>query len=60
VTISVGVLVVLRYFGVNLTAALAELGVGGIAVALAGPKTFENGIRDFPSSSTRVWAWAIS
>src|ERR1700675_4941761 len=34
-----GVLVTLHYFGVNLTAALAGLGVGGIAVALAAQKT---------------------
>jgi MscS family membrane protein len=40
--IFVGVLVVLRYFGVNTTAALAGLGVGGIAVALAAQKTLEN------------------
>ena len=37
-----GVLVVLSYFGVNPTAALAGLGVGGIAVALAAQKTLEN------------------
>lgn len=37
-----GVLVVLHYFGVNPTAALAGLGVGGIAVALAAQKTLEN------------------
>ena len=37
-----GVLVALSYFGVNLTAALAGLGVGGIAVALAAQKTLEN------------------
>jgi MscS family membrane protein len=37
-----GVLVALRHFGVNLTAALAGLGVGGIAVALAAQKTLEN------------------
>ena len=37
-----GVLVILRYFGVNPTAALAGLGVGGIAVALAAQKTLEN------------------
>jgi MscS family membrane protein len=36
------VLVTLHYFGVNLTAALAGLGVGGIAVALAAQKTLEN------------------
>lgn len=38
----VGILVALYHFGVNLTAALAGLGVGGIAVALAAQKTLEN------------------
>jgi MscS family membrane protein len=37
-----GALVVLRYFGVDPTAALAGLGIGGIAVALAAQKTLEN------------------
>ena len=37
-----GLLVTLYYFGVNPTAALAGLGVGGIAVALAAQKTLEN------------------
>jgi MscS family membrane protein len=37
-----GVLVTLRYFGVNPTAELAGFGVGGIAVALAAQKTLEN------------------
>jgi MscS family membrane protein len=37
-----GVLAVLYIFGVNPTAALAGLGVGGIAVALAAQKTLEN------------------
>jgi MscS family membrane protein len=37
-----GILVGLHRFGVNLTAALAGLGVGGIAVALAAQKTLEN------------------
>lgn len=37
-----GVLMVLYRFGVNVTAALAGLGVGGIAVALAAQKTLEN------------------
>jgi MscS family membrane protein len=40
--IFVGILVALHYFGVKLTAALAGLGVGGIAVALAAQKTLEN------------------
>ncbi len=38
----VGVLITLRHFGLNLTPALAGLGVGGIAVALAAQKTLEN------------------
>jgi MscS family membrane protein len=37
-----GVLVILRYLGVDVTPALAGLGVGGIAVALAAQKTLEN------------------
>jgi MscS family membrane protein len=37
-----GGLVVLRYFGGDPTAALAGLGIGGIAVALAAQKTLEN------------------
>ena len=37
-----GLLVTLRYFGVDPTPALAGLGVGGIAVALAAQKTLEN------------------
>jgi MscS family membrane protein len=37
-----GVVVVLRYYGVDPTPALAGLGVGGIAVALAAQKTLEN------------------
>jgi MscS family membrane protein len=36
------VLVALQYFGLNPTAALAGLGIGGIAVALAAQKTLEN------------------
>lgn len=42
VVVFIGMLVTLRHFGVNLTAALAGLGVGGIAVALAAQKTLEN------------------
>lgn len=37
-----GIAAVLRYFGVESTPALAGLGVGGIAVALAAQKTLEN------------------
>ena len=40
--ILVGVIVLLRYFGIDPTPALAGLGVGGIAVALAAQKTLEN------------------
>jgi MscS family membrane protein len=38
----VGMLALLRAFGINLTPVLAGLGVGGIAVALASQKTLEN------------------
>jgi MscS family membrane protein len=37
-----GILLILHHFGINPTAALAGLGVGGIAVALAAQKTLEN------------------
>jgi MscS family membrane protein len=37
-----GLLFTLHYFGINPTTALAGLGVGGIAVALAAQKTLEN------------------
>ena len=37
-----GLLAMLRHFGVDATPALAGLGVGGIAVALAAQKTLEN------------------
>ena len=40
--IAAGVLVMLHYVGVDPTAALAGLGIGGIAVALAAQKTLEN------------------
>ena len=40
--LAVAVIVVLFYFGVDPTAALAGLGIGGIAVALAAQKTLEN------------------
>ena len=42
VIVLVGVLAILRHFGVNPTPLLAGLGVGGIAVALAAQKTLEN------------------
>jgi MscS family membrane protein len=42
IAVFVGLLVALYAFGVNPTAALAGLGVGGIAVALAAQKTLEN------------------
>jgi len=45
--IAAGVLVALHYFGVDPTAALAGLGIGGIAVALAAQKTLENVIGGF-------------
>jgi MscS family membrane protein len=45
--VSVGLLVALSYFGVDPTAALAGLGIGGIAVALAAQKTLENVIGGF-------------
>ncbi|HEY1342437.1 MAG TPA: mechanosensitive ion channel family protein [Bryobacteraceae bacterium] len=41
-TILLGVLLALRYLGVNISTAIAGLGVGGIAVALAAQKTLEN------------------
>lgn len=37
-----GMLVALKYFGADPTAALAGLGIGGVAVALAAQKTLEN------------------
>jgi MscS family membrane protein len=40
--IAAGVLVALQFFGFNPTAALAGLGIGGIAIALAAQKTLEN------------------
>ena len=42
VYIVVGLIVMLRQFGVDPTPALAGLGVGGLAVALAAQKTLEN------------------
>jgi MscS family membrane protein len=40
--VSLGVIVAFRFFGFDPTAALAGLGIGGIAVALAAQKTLEN------------------
>src|SRR6185295_1678072 len=40
--LAASVLVALRYFRIDATAALAGLGIGGIAVALAAQKTLEN------------------
>jgi len=42
IVIVAGVLLAIRYFGVDPTAALAGLGIGGIAIALAAQKTLEN------------------
>ena len=42
IVVSAGGLTVLRYFGIDATAALAGLGIGGIAVALSAQKTLEN------------------
>ena len=40
--IVVGILITLRHFGVNVSTAVAGLGLGGIAVAFAAQKTLEN------------------
>jgi len=45
--ICAGGIAALAYFGVDATAALAGLGIGGIAVALAAQKTLENVIGGF-------------
>lgn len=42
VIVALAFLMTLQNFGVNVTALLAGLGVGGIAIALAGQKTLEN------------------
>jgi MscS family membrane protein len=49
-----GVLVLLTYFNLNVTAALAGLGVGGIAIALAAQKTLENVIGGISIIADRV------
>ena len=42
VAFAIGILVVLYTIGVNLTAALTGLGIGGLAIAFAAQKTLEN------------------
>jgi MscS family membrane protein len=57
VVVVIGVLGVLGSLGVNISAAVAGLGVGGIAVALAAQKTIENlfgGITLFADRPVRV------
>jgi len=49
-----GALVLLSYFNLNVTAALAGLGVGGIAIALAAQKTLENVIGGVSIIADRV------
>ncbi len=49
-----GMLALLSYFKLNVTAALAGLGVGGIAVALAAQKTLENVIGGISLIADRV------
>ncbi|HEY3276630.1 MAG TPA: mechanosensitive ion channel domain-containing protein [Syntrophorhabdaceae bacterium] len=41
-TVIAGFLIILYFAGVNITAALTGLGIGGIAIALAAQKTLEN------------------
>lgn len=47
VVMVIGFAIVLRYFNVDPTAALAGLGIGGIAIALSAQKTLENVIGGF-------------
>jgi MscS family membrane protein len=49
-----GILVLLTHFNLNVTAALAGLGVGGIAIALAAQKTLENVIGGISIIADRV------
>ena len=49
-----GALILLSYFNLNVTAALAGLGVGGIAIALAAQKTLENVIGGISIIADRV------
>lgn len=56
----IGALVLLHHFGVNVAAAVAGLGVGGIAVALAAQKTLENvigGVSLIFDQTVRVGDW---
>jgi MscS family membrane protein len=55
--VAIGFLAVLGAMGVNITAALAGLGVGGVAVALAAQKSLENlfgGVSLFADQPVRV------
>jgi MscS family membrane protein len=55
--VAIGVLAVMATLGVNITTALAGLGVGGIAVALAAQKSLENllgGLNLFADQPVRV------
>lgn len=55
--VAIGFLAMLGALGVNITAALAGLGVGGVAVALAGQKSLENllgGVNLFADQPVRV------
>jgi MscS family membrane protein len=49
-----GALILLSYFNLNVTAVLAGLGVGGIAIALAAQKTLENVIGGISIIADRV------
>lgn len=49
-----GTIIFLSYFNLNVTAALAGLGVGGIAIALAAQKTLENVIGGISIIADRV------
>ena len=49
-----GALMLLSCFNFNVTAALAGLGVGGIAIALAAQKTLENVIGGISIIADRV------
>ena len=53
-----GLIIVFRYFGFDPTAALAGLGIGGIAVALAAQKALENVIAGLSLIFDKACAWA--